>query len=524
MVNEAGIRDFLINNLDMIEPDLKFIEKEFSLKNNLGAGGRIDILAKYQFGMFVIIEIKKSDKIAREALHELQKYIALFKHEYGLAANKCRCILLSTEWHELLVPFSEFSRIVDYQIDGYQLILDEQGIPIGKKDVNLTLEGEEKLIFPLHKIFWFRTVSKRDIVIQKLVDILMELEIINYYILIVNYKGNYQGVIYPHVIYLVFDVFTTSEKKKIQKNMNIRCDGIDHFDDTDPQPELEEEALFEITNRLRSWIDDTELSTSVKLQNMISNGWHISEIRTNNKYVNSLISDQEILEKILGFNVSNYMNFISVITPRIKPIWESNFRKLHDFLYGKILWQIGTKYFLQKVESISIESTITLKVYSGSDILYGLYNYFGRGIRYLPSLEIIAKIPGNTNKNLMLLGFLEWDGRTFPTISSVFNNEKPSRVFGNQQLLFQLREEAFYQMEGILMKKHGLGYSLFEVTIEQNIQPVIRRLAIEEDDTIHLLPITDEVGFSLRDFLINNRSYVYNLCDIISSCSHFGSQ
>ena len=29
MVNEAGIRDFLIKNLDIIEPDLKFIQKEF---------------------------------------------------------------------------------------------------------------------------------------------------------------------------------------------------------------------------------------------------------------------------------------------------------------------------------------------------------------------------------------------------------------------------------------------------------------------------------------------------------------
>jgi RecB family endonuclease NucS len=141
MVNEAGIRDFLINNLDIIEPDLKLVKKEFTLKNEFGAGGRIDILAKDKFGMFVIIEIKKSDKTAREAVQELCKYIALFKDEYGRAANKCRCILLSTEWHELLVPFSEFSRAVDYQVDGYQLILDEEGIPVRKKTIELAPEG-----------------------------------------------------------------------------------------------------------------------------------------------------------------------------------------------------------------------------------------------------------------------------------------------------------------------------------------------------------------------------------------------
>ncbi|WP_392482697.1 endonuclease NucS domain-containing protein [Nostoc sp. C110] len=149
MINEADIRDFLTQNLDIVEPNLKFIKKEFSLENSLGAGGRIDILAKDKFGFFVIIEIKKNDKTARQALHELQKYMALFKTNYGLATHKCRCILLSTDWHELLVPFSEFSRVVDYQIDGYQLIVNEEGIPIGKKSVQLELYFKEEELYEL---------------------------------------------------------------------------------------------------------------------------------------------------------------------------------------------------------------------------------------------------------------------------------------------------------------------------------------------------------------------------------------
>ena len=88
MADESKIRDYFSENLHMIEDELTLIDKEYYLPNAEGASGKVDILAKDRFGHYVIIEIKKSDKTAREALHELYKYIALMRLESGFDFDK----------------------------------------------------------------------------------------------------------------------------------------------------------------------------------------------------------------------------------------------------------------------------------------------------------------------------------------------------------------------------------------------------------------------------------------------------
>lgn len=510
MVNEAGIRDFLINNLDIIEPDLKLVKKEFTLKNEFGAGGRIDILAKDKFGMFVIIEIKKSDKTATQAIHELEKYIALFKTQHGRAANKCRCILLSTEWHELLVPFSEFSRVVDYQVDGYQLILDEEGIPVRKKTIELTPEGEEKFIFPIHNIFLYQIIKHRNIARKKLENILKQLDITNYYVMSINYEGDSQNIKHTFALYLVIYIFRTLEKEKIKKNLNIFDDDNYEFD--------EEDALLEITNRLTYFIDILEVGTAEKLQGMISKGWDIKTIYKGNQSDNIFVTDEEIIKEIISFESGNSVIYTSVATPRIQPLWQSTIENIKHFLYGNDCWEIGTNWFLQKVESINREATISCNIYYGYDILFALYNYLCRDVNLLPTLEIVAQIPGETNKTIFLIGYIEWDRNTFPSIKSIFNNDDPCIVLMRQK-------EPLDDL--IMMYKHGFEYSLFEITIEQNSQTIIKRLELEEDNTINLLPITNvELGLvksSLTDFAIHNPGYIQQLCYLVGSFSHFVS-
>lgn len=87
---EARIRDYLAENLALIEPGLVLVEKEFRLANPFGAGGSIDILAKDGLGHFVVIELKRSDQAARAALHELTKYVALLKSTLGIVVGTFR--------------------------------------------------------------------------------------------------------------------------------------------------------------------------------------------------------------------------------------------------------------------------------------------------------------------------------------------------------------------------------------------------------------------------------------------------
>ncbi len=116
---EARIRDYLASHLELLEPGLTLVQKEYELKSTFGAGGFIDILARDRLGHLVVIEIKRSDQAARSAIHELTKYVALLASGQGVRYDQMRAVLLSTDWHELAVPFSEYLGLCKVPTEGF---------------------------------------------------------------------------------------------------------------------------------------------------------------------------------------------------------------------------------------------------------------------------------------------------------------------------------------------------------------------------------------------------------------------
>jgi hypothetical protein len=114
-VKESEIRDLVAANLSRIDPKLSLVGVEQEVRMPDGRYAKIDILAKDKFGCFTVIEIKKSEQTARSTVQQLYTYASYLKARKRLRSDQIRCVALSTHWHGLSAPFSEFKHFSEYQ-------------------------------------------------------------------------------------------------------------------------------------------------------------------------------------------------------------------------------------------------------------------------------------------------------------------------------------------------------------------------------------------------------------------------
>ena len=216
-MTEADLRDELSKRLDLLEPGLTLRAVEFRLANHQGASGSIDILAADRFSATVIIEIKKSNQTARQALHELHKYLGLIKIDHGLRDSQLRCILVSTEWHELLIPFSEFSRNPLWAIDGFRLFSNPDGkIDHAEKVVPVNAPTPMRLC-PEHKIYFFQEKARRDEALPVLMTLLDDHNLCEYLLLKLDCNPRrFEGAC-DFALYLIVPEFDSEERQRARK-------------------------------------------------------------------------------------------------------------------------------------------------------------------------------------------------------------------------------------------------------------------------------------------------------------------
>lgn len=128
-ISENEIRDLLIKDLSVIESGLRYMAHEYSIPGEGGSGGRIDILAKDKYDHTVIIEIKRSEVAARQALHEITKYLQIGK----LKPDECRVLLVSTSWSELSSSLALYQEKIDHPVESYLLSIVGEQLKVGRQ-------------------------------------------------------------------------------------------------------------------------------------------------------------------------------------------------------------------------------------------------------------------------------------------------------------------------------------------------------------------------------------------------------
>ncbi len=244
---EEIVRDYLASNLNFISSDLHLIEKEFKLTHIAEAKrkgtecvkvkGYIDILARDENGNYVIIEIKRSDKAARETFNEIFTYIQLLKREHGVKDSEIRVILVSSEWKGLLFPFSEVCHKRTYYLEGLEIILDENNKPVDKKLVEPLDVPLSRNISSAHTCFFSLTDNGIEQAISSIRKRMLELGIRDF-LIVKMVTQPVPPVVYPFCAYLVHQRYPKDVYMNILKKRSaIDEEDLEYMEDVEESEE-----------------------------------------------------------------------------------------------------------------------------------------------------------------------------------------------------------------------------------------------------------------------------------------------
>lgn len=529
-MNEAQIRDYLADHLYLVELGLHLVRKEDPLPNAKGSKGFIDILARDRYGLYVVIEVKRTNKAAREAVHEFSKYVGLLKASRGIAKDQIRCMLLAVEWWELAVPFSEFVRSTGYQAEGFQIILDEEtGLPRELRPVELVPEGSELTLCPRHIALSYVTRERRAASALVLFKALARRGVIDYLTVELDYVGASSKIIYPFAYYLAIsslspnnrEVFeqgiTEEERKEFSRELGRpedRADGLDQVADIADENEwIYEELVFrQVLKDVFRTSDEVNACSPETFSALLGNRRVISIIRGGRWSDAAVITDADVLTALAGFSGESTHSFIDFGSPRLTAAWERLKGRIYKSLTGNDLWEEGTTAYLEEIERSIPRADVSVRIFNPDSLALALYQLLTDPVsRPLPALEIVTAEDGG--KTRILFGYLEWDGVTCPADPEQFIRRAAYDPF---EFVLKTQMGLSTVTELIFLVRHGLDFALAELEIRPGSEPILTRVNVSSGGLVRE-PLDNRRLNGFEEFLRQNKDYLLNYQRILST-------
>ena len=368
---EAQIRDYLAQNLSFISDDLVLVEKEFRLENAYGTRGYIDILAKDRFGNFVVIEIKRSNQAARQAIHEVFKYASLLKQNFSARESELRIVIISTEWSELLAPFSEFCKQTQYPVDGFQIFLDENYLPTHKTTIQPVRDSSNRELAPIHVAYLYEDEGRQRSTIHDIYDRLVKIGIHDFVIIRMCPEELEDKYIYPYVSYVAFQRQTVAIYRQLITKLNP--DSSDEIDLYEANSQSDAELKCSLEEKLLSsmgwgFYDDIEIGYPEKFYSHIEGGkWQVTEIiRSGFLASDPRLTDEAIIDEVKGVKGSSSTHYDHYSSSRSRArITEMNQMAL-DCLSDRPVWSKDVKSVFSKLVEHQTEFDISINIYNPS--------------------------------------------------------------------------------------------------------------------------------------------------------------
>lgn len=503
---EAKIRDYLADNLSILDSGLQLIKKEFPLKNEFGAGGFIDILARDEHGHLVVIEIKRSDQAARSALHELTKYVALLKSTQGISADRIRALLVSTDWRELAVPFSEYQRVCEVPTEGRVIETAGDGIVRSSRTFSVIALETPLNISRCQDIILFANKMARDQSLPLVISAAAAAGLNDFSVFHVSYEGQKSQVIYPFGLYLIFSSPLVSPHEVPDAFKEMGWD--DELDDPD------ENFLCFFRSKLGPLGEESGVGYPEKLQKIIQDGWKVAAVHRNGRYAENslLLSDDQLLAEATKAEGGAAYYLDRTVSPKYAPSWGAFGRDVDVVLVGNRQWREIFQLLLREAEVAAI-STVSASIYNPTNILLSLVAMFRKSeVGYLPRFQLVFTDEGQVK---IYIGILGWNGKKVPAdgarwIEGAFGSLEDFMFFQHFGCLHDYDDKARELL--------GITSQVFEICDPGTPRQTISELVVEEGELVKKA-VENNQFMSIVQFPKGNPSFGRTLVERIDSVS-----
>ncbi len=436
------IRDEIAARPEMIEHDLRTIATNYHLPNSEGTRGFVDVLTQDRRGLYVVIEVKRADNTAREALHEVLKYCELLRRERGLRADQVRAIIASTTWRELLVPFSEISRISNYPIEGVELSLGSSPPDsITAKPVEPLPMPPERDLSPLAIRADLDNPDSAEEVWRAIIPVLNQVGV-----------DDALGI-----------VAGNSERTILQVAIGTIVEGDPRIPTWDDLVEIpaDEGVEYLAATRAMDQFPGFELVSQDRLRRIIdTNKLDVIQVFRAGRFEDqrSLVSDDEALRLADGTETWSQIRFKGIGLPSQRLAWQRMRERVHYTLASNPRWTLLLGLWLDEVEVAHPSADVVLDVYDPCDLMAALV-HSGLGMELselLPEVRGGLDLPGDDGR--LLHGCLVWNGRGAENAADFIRSIYPTPDYW----AFRRGSGTVWESDLELLGLLGLEYALFE--------------------------------------------------------------
>ncbi|MCR9170949.1 MAG: endonuclease NucS [bacterium] len=550
-MKESKVRDLLINQLEIFESGLEFLDKEKYLPNVEGTRSFIDILAKDRQGKFVIIEVKRANASSRQAIHELLKYVEAIKENKSLKEDELRLMVVSTVWNELLIPFSSFVQRVNLDTKGFQIDFLADKKTYKAIEVSIVPVTENRLISNSHAVRYYYTEESLNNGIKEHENSFDVLGVRDYVLFVLEAPENYLDMVKASIGYsrdLMNEKLGSYEKNnqfmsKIDEHYNYKFmiySGntllTDHeysdilsknyeypevFDETmedESRPKLDKlEELNAMLTECEPFpdADYTEIGYPAKFENILDEQkWKIRDVHRYGRLKdNELLKDEVLVREFRGSAGTTKQKYKSELDFDSKANINRVIDEIDFCLSDNIVWK---NHILSIINELKKETAIVKSsciISNPMNVIYTIHLSTTRpnGIEFLPLYELIVEKENQRDTYLGYLGYKKKKEFSLNEIWDTFFDGSPTMFF------YSLIWGGYDENNLKICEELGLEYKTIKI-VERDEQFQFYKF---ENYTFNKVDELYPLG-ELEQFIDENEGFVEEINDLFEE-NHLGN-